>query len=221
MLHLIPMTYWRREVWRPVKARCQWRITGRNFRVASGITADSGNVFGRKVNTCAAYMQGLQCFCLEIISQWDVLEFQERAVFHIEWTVFIGTLRPGSRYVAGGVFRSPAVSIGSKHIGILFGSRVFEHHAVGIENIIAIAPLEEDVQVEVFPNQIIGKTTYVFGLTVTDSGLVLIVDFAFTCQVTVFGVSRLSTGYVIRDAFFKVYTSLPFSSIVLLKSSYL
>lgn len=115
---------------------------------------------------------------------------------------------------------SPAVNVSCKHIGVLFTSRIFEYKAVGIQNVVAIAPLQEDIQIPVFVGEVIAETTNMFRLSITDCRFIFVSNCTTIIQIFVFRIAWLSIGYVIRNTFFKSINLFPFSSVIL-KSSYL
>ena len=100
-----------------------------------------------------------------------------------------------SRHVTGRIGCAPAVVVRGEHIRIGPVARVFENHSVCIQNIVSIAPLQEDVQVPVLIDKVVGESSRVFRLSVADNGTVVVGDFVGSVvgQFLVSGVTRLHT----------------------------
>lgn len=84
----------------------------------------------------------------------------------------------------------PAVGVGGQLVGLAPPSR-FEDQPVGVQHVVAVAPREEDVQVEILPVEVVAEAARVEGLSAADDRAVVVVDDAVAVHVAVFHVARL------------------------------
>lgn len=110
----------------------------------------------------------------------------------------------GPRNVAVRVVGTPTVVVGSEHIGICAAARIFKDHSVGVQQVVAVAPLQEDVQIPVLIDEVVGEPACMLGLSVADDGAVVVGDFVRTVIMKFFvlGVTGL---HVVGDSGYSVF----------------
>ena len=180
---------------------------GVTFRIESREFGERKQVLGLCVNPGASDEPGLaQPLLREGITQHEVFQAQERAVLHLEGRILGGTPAAHARNVAHRIFGSPASAVLLPAVVADLRFAAYELRARGVEDVIAVIPLEKDVQVEAEEFEGVVETSRVQRLSASDDRTVVGIDRAVAVDVAEARVARLharTAGAVVGNVGFE------------------
>ena len=175
---------------REVKTRGEGRVLDANLGVVAGIDGRCKEVLCAEVKACLGHAGAFHEFVAEGVADGQVLQTDIGAVlYHARREYLVGAGVADARDIAGAILLCPTVGIRCVHIQVFGLVAIVEEETVGIQDVVAITPLEEDTDIHAVERESVGEAAGMDGVSSSDDGLVVAVHHAVSVQV---GIARVA-----------------------------